>query len=92
LRRLPKELLISGTALVLGFVLLPFCIYIVGQNVFGEYSAEAGAFGLATAIWSDLAAFSLGAWMLALSPLAVISLLRFAVRLWRRPKPTPETG
>jgi hypothetical protein len=30
--------------------------------------------------------------MLALSPLAVISLLRFAVRLWRRPKPTPETG
>ncbi len=69
-----KELLISGFLLVVGFVILPFCIYIVGQNVFGSY------------------AFSLGAWILVLSPWAVIQLLRYAVRLWRRPKQAPEAG
>mgnify|MGYP001812425300 CR=1 FL=1 len=87
-----KELLISGFLLVVGFVILPFCIYIVGQNVFGAYSAESGAFGLVTTIWRDLAAFSLGAWILVLSPWAVIQLLRYAVRLWRRPKQAPEAG
>jgi hypothetical protein len=89
---LRKELLISSVLLVLGFVIVPFCIYIVGQNVFGSYSEESGAFGLVTTIWADLASFSLGAWILVLSPWAVIQLLRFSVHLWRGPKASAEAG
>ena len=83
---LKKELVISGILLFVGLVVLPFCIYIVGQNVIGEYSPDAGAFGLVTAIWSDLGRFSIGAWILVLSPLAVIQLLRLSARIWRRPR------
>jgi hypothetical protein len=78
-----KELLIFGILFIVGTLVLPFCIYVVGQNIIGEYSPDTGAFGLVTAIWSDLARFSIGAWILVLSPWGVIQLLRLATRLWR---------
>lgn len=84
---LKKELLIFGVLLFAGLIILPFCIYIVGQNVVGEYSPDAGAFGLVMAIWGDLARFNPAAWILVLSPWGVIQLLRYGMRLWRRAAP-----
>lgn len=82
---LKKELLVFGILLFVGLIVLPFCIYVVGVNVIGEYSPDAGAFGLVMAIWGDLAQFSMPAWILVLSPWAVIMLLRLSIRAWRRP-------
>lgn len=82
---LKKELLIFGILLFVGLAVLPICIYVVGVNFIGEYSPNAGAFGLVMAIWSDLAQFNIGAWALVLSPWAVIALLRLSIRVWRRP-------
>lgn len=80
---LKKELLIFGILFFIGLVILPFCIYIVGQNVIGEYSPDAGAFGLVMAIWGDLARFRIAAWILVLSPWGVIQLVRIAAGIWR---------
>lgn len=80
---LRKELLIFAVLLFAGGLILPICIYVVGQNVIGEYSPDAGAAGLIIAIWSDLARFRISAWLLVLSPWAVIALVRLAVRIWR---------
>jgi len=78
-----RELLIFGLLLFAGLVLLPLCIYIVGVNIIGEYSPEAGMSGLLLAIWGDLARARIGAWILVLSPWMVIQLIRLCVRLWR---------
>ena len=83
MRSLRKELLIFGILFVVGTLVLPFCIYVVGQNIIGEYSPDSGAFGLVRAIWSDLGRLSPGAWLLVLSPWGVIQLLRITARLWR---------
>lgn len=80
-----KELLIFSILFFIGALVLPFCIYIVGQSVIGEYSPDSGAFGLVMAIWGDLTRFRLGAWILVLSPWAVISLLRLAIGFLRAP-------
>ena len=50
----------------------------------GEYSAESGVWGLIWDIWSDLAAGSVLAWILVVSPYLLIQLLRVARALWRR--------
>ena len=89
---LKKELLIFGILFFIGLVVLPFCIYVVGQNVIGEYSPDAGAFGLVMAIWGDLARFRIAAWILVLSPWAVIQLIRLAAALWRRPANISDTA
>jgi hypothetical protein len=78
-----RELLIFGLLFLAGLVLLPICIYVVGVNIIGEYSPEAGMAGLLLAIWGDLARARIGAWILVLSPWLVIQLIRLFVRLWR---------
>ena len=90
LSNLKKELLIFGALFFVGLLVLPICVYVVGQSFIGEYSPEAGAAGLLTAIWADLAAFAPAAWLLVLSPWLVIQLVRVAIRLWRAP--AADTG
>ena len=85
LSTLKKELLIFAVLLLFGLIVLPVCVYVVGQNLIGQYSPDAGVSGLLTAIWNDLAGFAPAAWILVLSPWLVIQLLRLGVRLWRRP-------
>lgn len=82
---LKKELLIFAVLLFVGLIVLPLCVYVVGQNFVGEYSTQTGVAGLLTAVWGDFARFRAGAWILVLSPWLVIQLLRLALRLWRRP-------
>lgn len=85
LSNLKKELLIFGVLLFVGLLVLPLCVYIVGQSFIGEYSPDAGASGLLMAIWSDLAGLAPAAWLLVLSPWLVIQATRLGIRMWRAP-------
>lgn len=79
-----KEWLIAGSLLCFGLLALPVLVYWVGIRVVGEYSPESGLWDLAWHIWSDLAAGSLLAWILVLSPYLIVQLLRLGSNRWRR--------
>jgi hypothetical protein len=80
---LRRELIILTALFAFGFFVLPLAIYWVGQEAFGEYAPNAGVWSLTESIWSDLLSFRLAAWLLVLSPYAVVQLLRLARRIWR---------
>ena len=81
--RWKKELVLLVALLAFGAVILPFCIYFVGQQVIGEYAPEAGAGDLLRSVWAAAGERSPAAWILIASPYIVISLLRVAGRSWR---------
>ncbi len=80
---LRTELLIGLFAFAFGFLLLPFPIYWVGQQVIGDYAPGEGVLHLAENIWSDFLTLQPTAWILVLSPYAVVQLGRLVHRLWR---------
>ena len=51
---LRRELLIGVVAFGFGFLALPFAIYLVGQQVIGDYVEGEGVLHLAEQIWGDL--------------------------------------
>jgi hypothetical protein len=81
-----REVAIAAGLLAFGLVALPFAIYLVGQQLLGEYGdgEGAGALALAENIWLDLASLRLPAWILVLSPYLTIQLIRGVRRIWRR--------
>ena len=90
--RLKRELAIAAVLLAFGLVVLPYAIYFVGVQIIGDYESEDGALGLGLTIWSALAGGEWAAWVLVLSPYAVVQLLRLAVRVARfRPRVTAVT-
>jgi hypothetical protein len=66
-----------------GFIGLPLAIYGVGLRLIGEYAEGADYVDLMLAIWTALGQGRWAAWLLVLSPLAVISMLRATRRLLR---------
>ncbi len=82
--RLRKELLVAVALLSFGLTALPVVVYWVGMRVVGEYYPESGLSDFVWHIWSDLAAGSVLAWILIVSPYLIIQLLRLALILWRR--------
>lgn len=87
-----KELLIAAALLGFGALLLPYAIYIVGQQIVGEYEGDGGPVGLGVAIWTGLVQGQWAAWLLVLSPYVVIQLLRLGALARRSRKPvTPIT-
>jgi hypothetical protein len=82
--RTAREVLIALALLAFGLIALPALVYVVGQQVVGEYADGLG--GLYTAIGAALASGNPFAWILVLSPLLTVQLLRIWVRL-RRPRP-----
>jgi len=82
--RLRKELLVAAALLSFGLTALPLSVYWVGMRVVGEYYLESGLSDFVWHIWSDLAAGSVLAWILIVSPYLIIQLLRLALILWRR--------
>ena len=82
--RLRKELLVAAALLSFGLTALPLLVYWVGMRVVGEYYLESGLSDFVWHIWSDLAAGSVLAWILIVSPYLIIQLLRLALILWRR--------
>jgi hypothetical protein len=85
-----RELLIAVIWLAVGAFLLPVAIYLVGQQVVGEYAADGGMLGLAAHIWDELLQLRPAAWILVLSPYVVVMLLRSVRLLWRG-RPTRVT-
>ncbi len=79
-----REVAIAAGRLAFGLVALPFAIYVVGQQLLGEYGEGDGALDLAENIWLDLASLRLPAWILVLSPYLTIQLIRGVGRIWRR--------
>lgn len=77
-----KESLVALGALAFGLICLPALIFLVGQQLVGEY--EAGLLGLLQSIGNGLLAGQWYAWMLVLSPYLCLQLLRFGFWLHRR--------
>ena len=73
-----RELALFAVLFLVGLILLPLTIYLVGQFVFGEYGGG-GFGGFHGAMRAELAAGNAAAWFLVLSPYAVWQLLRLTV-------------
>lgn len=84
---LRRELLIGVVAFGFGFLVLPFAIYLVGQQVIGDYVEGEGVLHLAEQIWGDLLTLKPTAWILVLSPYLVVQLARLLRALWRTDSP-----
>lgn len=82
-RTLKKELTIVAVLLAFGVFALPYAIYLVGTLIFGPYDGGTGAVDLALSIWGNLARLEWSAWVLVVSPYAVVQLLRLTVRAGR---------
>ena len=78
--RTVKELLLALALLLCTLVCLPPLIFVVGQQLVGEY--ENGLLGFYEAIADALADGSVFAWILILWPYLTVQLLRFS--LWLR--------
>jgi hypothetical protein len=79
-----RELAIAAGLLAVGLLALPFAVYVVGQQMLGEYGDGAGPLALAENIWLDLLSLRLPAWILVLSPYLTIQLARGVRLIWRR--------
>jgi hypothetical protein len=80
---LKRELIIAAVLFGFGFLILPFAIYWVGSALIGEYAPDANALTLAERIWTDFIRLEPFAWLLVLSPYAILMLARLTRRAWR---------
>jgi hypothetical protein len=78
-----REIALAAGSLGFGLIVLPLAIYVVGQQLVGEY-AGSGPLALAESIWLDLAALRPLTWLLVLWPYLTVQLVRLVRRLWRR--------
>lgn len=77
-----KELALFLGLLFLGLVLLPVTIFLVGQQIFGEYGG-AGFSGFFNALGSKLREGNWVAWLLTLAPYLAWQTIRLTRFLWR---------
>ena len=89
---LRRELIVLGVLAAIGFLLLPMAVYLVGQQILGDYSTDGrGIWSLYGHVYGDLASGSMWAWLLCLSPWLTVTLVRL---LWKplRWRPAPRTS
>ena len=86
-----REALLFLTLLLVGLLLLPIAIYVVGQLVFGEYSGL-GLTDFFEGIYRGLPSGDGVVWFLVLSPYLGWQVLRLTIWLFRRSAPTATTG
>ncbi len=77
-----RELVLAAALLAFGLFILPVGVYLVGQQVVGEYLAEGGIWTLALDMWGDAIRGQPLALLLVLAPYGMVQLLRFAMRLF----------
>lgn len=91
-RQVRRELLLAGILIPAGLFFVPMAIFFTGQTLLGSYSEDGQGIGhLYGDIFGDLAAGSLFAWLLVLSPWLGVQLLRLAILPLRR-RPEPEVS
>jgi hypothetical protein len=90
-RRLRFELIFNGILLLAGLLLLPAAIFYTGQQLLGEYASDGrGLLDLYASVLKDMGRGHLAAWVLCLSPLWGITLLRLLwLPLRRKPRAEP---
>jgi len=94
LHSLRREILVFAALGGFGLLILPALVYLVGQQLLGDYGPGATVGTFYADLYSHLVAFSPWAWALVLGPWLTIQLLRLLWlplgRVTRRP--TPESG
>ncbi|HYB33458.1 MAG TPA: hypothetical protein VED45_08525 [Steroidobacteraceae bacterium] len=82
-----RELIIYGSALLCGLLLMPLLIWFAGNRVLGPYThgpnPHAGPFALLADFFASLVHGSAVFWVVALGPAGLLLLLRLFVRLVR---------
>ena len=78
--RVLQETLIALALAAFGLICLPALVFVVGQQLIGEY--DSGMIGFYEAIAAALAGGNVFAWTLVFSPYFVFQLIRFS--LWLR--------
>lgn len=81
-----SEFLLDFGLLLFGAFALPYVVYLVGQQIVGEYEGENGVETLYGDIFDALAAGSAATWLLVLSPFLLVLLVRLLIALLRRGK------
>ena len=76
-----RELTMACALLGGALLVIPVCVYFVGQWLLGEY-ADGGVLTLAENIWGDFLTLRPATWILISSPYVVVLLLRAIRRLW----------
>lgn len=90
--RVRRELLLAGVLIPAGLFIVPMAIFFTGQTLLGSYSEDGQGIGhLYGTVFGDLAAGSLFAWLLVLSPWLGVQLLRLAALPLRR-RSEPEVS
>ena len=83
--RIGRELIIFGSALVLGLVVVPLLIWVVGNRILGPYThgtnPHAGPMALLGEFYDGLSRGWLSYWIVALGPLVIIVFVRAAWEL-----------
>jgi hypothetical protein len=74
--RLRFELIIGSIWLAIGLFVVPALIYWVGTDLLGPYGEKAGLSTFYGAFFADLASAAPRAWLLALGPLLLTSVVR----------------
>jgi hypothetical protein len=85
-RTIKREIAIAAALFAVGLLLLPPAIYLVGRQVAGDYSGGGGPLALADHVWADFVQLEPTAWLLVLSPYALVQLVRLIRGIWR-PRP-----
>lgn len=80
-----RETVIALGLVAFGLLALPALVFAVGQRIIGDY--EQGMGGFYEAIGMAVASGRPFAWLLILSPLIVVQLLRVSLWLHRQRKP-----
>jgi hypothetical protein len=76
-RRLRFELIFNAVLLAIGLLLVPAAVFVTGQALLGEYSSDGkGMLNLYASIIQDMGRGRAAAWLLVLSPMLGITLLR----------------
>jgi hypothetical protein len=84
LDRLRREALVLAVVGGFGFAILPALVYLVGQQLLGEYRPDAGMGAFYADLYGELGSLS-WAWLLVLGPYLTVQLLRLLWWPLRRP-------
>jgi hypothetical protein len=77
-----RELLVTATALLIGFALMPMLIFYAGSAALGRYEG-ASLGGLFRSIYGTLQSGSVASWVVLLGPYGLLLLFRALRALWR---------
>jgi hypothetical protein len=78
----PRELWLSGSALLIGFALMPVIIFFAGVSILGRYEG-AGLGRIYASLYGGLAMGSVASWIVLLGPYGLYLTFK-ALRLWWR--------